>query len=279
MDSRKSVHSSPPQNKDQINTNPLGGYGTIVGDEPASSSSNQSNPLGGSVGTLVGLTKGMRVGDYEIVDMLGEGGMGTVYRGRHHNEVFAEQGGDVAIKVMKTVDEESLEKFRGEIFLMHDLRHANICTMIGACWDVNLMALVMEFCEKGSLKDVMKKEGEQLTWDDPLLKWCMDIGRAMAYLHNVHYVDAKSHKKVEGIVHRDLKPDNCLVSSTYSIKVADFGEARAVDYGQTMTQVSRILFSLAIEQLSLTNSLDRTGRNAPFHCPRDCQGGQVRFLC
>ena len=81
--------------------NPLSGnVGTII-NEPSSNPLGGGNPLGGSGGTVVGLVNGMRVGDYEIVGMLGEGGMGTVYRGRHHNEVFAQQGGDVAIKLMK----------------------------------------------------------------------------------------------------------------------------------------------------------------------------------
>lgn len=51
--------------------------------------------------------------------------------------------------------------------------------MIGACWEIELMALVMEFCEKGMSSTVLLTEGTNFTWDDPLLKWCLDLCKAM----------------------------------------------------------------------------------------------------
>jgi len=73
----------------------------------------------------------------------------------------------VAVKTMKQVDEETLERFQGEIMLMSGLRHQNVVTMVGCCWEKDLMALVMEFCEKGTSTDVLKAEGDHLAWDDP----------------------------------------------------------------------------------------------------------------
>jgi serine/threonine protein kinase len=114
--------------------------------------------------------------------------------------------------------------------------------MVGAIWCKDLMALVMEFCEKGTSVDVLKKDGASFTWDDPLLKWCTDTAKAMKYLHHVSYFDVRSSTKVKGIVHRDLKPENCLVTETYALKVADFGEARALDEENKMTQVGTPLY-------------------------------------
>ncbi|GMI45761.1 hypothetical protein TrCOL_g13480 [Triparma columacea] len=104
------------------------------------------------------------------------------------------------------------------------------------------MALVMEYCSKGMPSEVLKVEGELFSWDDPLLKWCMDTARAMRYLHAVNYTDVKTDTKVIGIMHRDLKPDNCLVTETYTLKVADFGEARAFNENNTLTQVGTPLY-------------------------------------
>jgi len=75
-----------------------------------------------------------------------------------------------------------------------------------------------------------------------LLKWLGDIARAMRYLHHVTYEDPFTNQQVVGIVHRDLKPDNCLVSETYDLKVADFGEARALDIDATMTMVGTPMY-------------------------------------
>ncbi|GMH92356.1 hypothetical protein TL16_g12321 [Triparma laevis f. inornata] len=167
--------------------------------------------------------------------VVGRGSFGQVYKGQY-------RGMTVAVKTMNTVDQESLERFRAEILLLKDLRHSNIVTLVGACWERDLMALVMEFCEKGMVSEVLVSEGEFFSWDDPMLKIIIDIARAMRYLHGVQYYDVKQKEAVKGIVHRDLKPDNCLMTETYSTKVADFGEARAQDVDHTMTQVGTPMF-------------------------------------
>ena len=85
---------------------------------------------------------------------------------------------------------------------MADLHHANIVVLIGACWEESLMALVMEFCEKGMSSSVLKREGSSFSWEDPLLKWSLDITRAMQYLHSVVYYNVKTKEEVHGILHR-----------------------------------------------------------------------------
>ena len=81
-----------------------------------------------------------------------------------------------------------------------------------------------------------------LSWDDPLLKWLLDVSRGMNYLHGMAYYDADKKEQVRGIIHRDLKPDNCLVTETWGVKIADFGEARAALENATMTQVGTPIY-------------------------------------
>ena len=66
----------------------------------------------------------------------------------------------------------------------------------------------------------------------------------MKYLHGITYFDVKTSTKVKGILHRDLKPDNCLVTDTFGIRIADFGEARMLDADdeQAMTQVGTPIY-------------------------------------
>jgi len=143
--------------------------------------------------------------------VIGAGAYGEVYKSDY-------RGTAVAVKTMKQVDEEGLGRFQGEIMLMSGLRHQNVVTMVGCCWEKDLMALVMEFCEKGTSTQVLMAEGPHMTWDDPLLKWLMDVSRGMSYLHGMTYYDADKKEQVKGIIHRDLKPDNCLVTETWGVK-------------------------------------------------------------
>jgi len=145
---------------------------------------------------------------------------------------------------MLRVDADALRGFRSEIITLSDLRHSNIVMLVGAVWEQSLMALVMEYCAKGTSSDLLESDGssEDMTWDITLLPWCQDCARAMKYLHGVSYFDSKVNASVHGIVHRDLKPDNCLVSESNAIKIADFGEARALSIENTMTQVGTPLY-------------------------------------
>jgi len=172
--------------------------------------------------------------ELEAQNSIGKGSFGEVFKSKYRSSY-------VAVKTMKTIDEESLEKFRMEILLQSELRHDNIVAFIGAVWEQSLMALVIEYCEKGTAKSVLKTE-ERLTFQDPLLKWCLDISRGMNYIHSLSYFDVKANRHHYGIIHRDLKPDNCLITENFSLKLADFGEAREVDVDTTMTQVGTPLY-------------------------------------
>jgi serine/threonine protein kinase len=103
------------------------------------------------------------------------------------------------------INDENLVRYKAEILLMADLHHANVVALVGAVWETDLMALVMEYCENGMSTDVLSDESVALTWADPLLRWTIDITKAMKYLHASVYYDTSSNTTVKGIVHRDLK--------------------------------------------------------------------------
>ena len=114
-----------------------------------------------SYGVLRGMEK-LLIKANELVgkEVVGKGSFGEVYKSDY-------RGSTVAVKTMKVIDEEGLTRFQAEILLMADLHHQNIVTMVGCCWEKDLMALVMEFCEKGMASEVLKTEGHNFTWDDP----------------------------------------------------------------------------------------------------------------
>jgi serine/threonine protein kinase len=149
------------------------------------------------------------------------------------------RGSDVAVKTLHNIDNENLDRFQAEILLMADLHHSHIVQLIGACWDKELMALVMEFCERGTSDDVLKAEKTSITWEK-LLPWCSNTASALLYLHGMTFFDDEKGERVLGIIHRDLKPENCLITRSYTVKVADFGEARAFHNDNTMTQGERV---------------------------------------
>src|ERR1700693_3240766 len=143
------------------------------------------------------LTTGSKLGPYEILDLIGAGGMGEVYRARD-----TRLDRIVALKVSR---DQFSERFEREARNVAALNHPNICTL----YDVGPNYLVMEFVE-----------GETLSGPLP-------IGIALPQARQITEAIEAAHEK--GIVHRDLKPANIKVTPEGSIKVLDFGLAKALD--------------------------------------------------
>jgi serine/threonine-protein kinase len=158
------------------------------------------------------LAAGARLGPYEIVSPLGAGGMGEVYRAHD-----AKLGRDVAIKILPDVfaaDPERRGRFEREAKTLAALNHPHIAQIYGFEESSGIRALVMELVEGPTLADRIAQG--PLSIDETVA-----IARQIA--------DALEAAHDQGIVHRDLKPANIKVRGDGTVKVLDFGLAKALD--------------------------------------------------
>src|SRR5688572_3972117 len=154
------------------------------------------------------LAPGTKVGPYEIVGPLGAGGMGEVYRARD-----ARLDRDVAIKILPELfaqDPERLVRFEREAKALAALNHPNIAAIYG----LEGNALVMELVEGEDLSVIIARGAMPLSDALPVAR---QIADALEAAHE------------QGIVHRDLKPGNVKVRADGTVKVLDFGLAKAMD--------------------------------------------------
>src|SRR6266567_2912542 len=154
------------------------------------------------------LSPGDRIGPYEIVDLLGAGAMGQVYRARDTN-----LGRMAAIKVLPDAflqDHERRARFQREAKILAALNHTNIAAVYG--WEERdgSSALVMELVEGRPLNELIPRHGIPL---DKAFGLSIQIARGLEAAHRA------------GIVHRDLKPSNVMVTATGVVKLLDFGLA------------------------------------------------------
>jgi serine/threonine protein kinase len=161
---------------------------------------------------MSGLSAGTCLGAYEVLSKLGEGGMGEVYRARD-----TKLNRDVAIKVLPeafAIDADRLARFAREAQVLASLNHPNIAAIYG----IESNALVMELVEGRDLSDMIIGGAEAHAL---LLTDALAIARQIA--------DALEGAHEQGIVHRDLKPQNIKVREDGTVKVLDFGLAKATD--------------------------------------------------
>ncbi len=159
---------------------------------------------------------------YEILEVIGSGGMAVVYKARCHrlNRL-------VAIKILRDdylEDEDFRRRFHAESQAVAMFSHPNIVSVYDVSTSVSLEAdyIVMELIDGISLKQYMEKKGI-LNWKETL-HFAMQIAKALEHAHS------------RGIVHRDIKPHNIMVLKNGSVKVADFGIARLMSQGNTLTK-------------------------------------------
>ena len=181
------------------------------------------------VDVYTGLVSGtMLDGRYRVGAVIARGGMSTVYRG-----VDTRLDRPVAIKVMSpqyVADSTFLSRFEREARLAASLGHPGVVAVYDQGQDGDLVFLVMELVDGGTLRDLIRERGPLpvpvvLSVLDPLL-------------------DALGAAHASGLVHRDVKPENVLISARSTVKIADFGLVRAVG-SQTVATGDVILGTVA----------------------------------
>ena len=168
------------------------------------------------------LAAGTRVGTYEIVAPLGAGGMGEVYRA--HDTTL---GRDVALKILPAAvatDPDRLARFEREARTLASLNHPHIAQIYGFESAGTTRALAMELVDGDDLAQRVARGPIPL---DDALPIARQIAEALEAAHDA------------GIIHRDLKPANIKVRPDGTVKVLDFGLAKALDPAARATRGSR----------------------------------------
>ncbi|KAL6522546.1 hypothetical protein OROMI_031504 [Orobanche minor] len=151
--------------------------------------------------------------------VIGKGGFGKVYKGVIGNN---EQQLPVAIKRSKVYSGQSRHAFLTEIKILCEVRHINLVSLIGYCYERKEMFLVYEYMIGGTLHDHIHKYAVNNDSGDSFLTWkkrlniCIGAARGLDYLHTGHK-----------IIHHDVKTSNILLDEDFTAKVADFGLAKA----------------------------------------------------
>ena len=158
---------------------------------------------------------------YEILDVLGTGGMAVVYRAYCHG-----LNRYVAVKILKSelaADQDLRRRFHDESQAVAMLSHPNIVAVYDVSQVDGREFIVMELIDGITLKQYMHKRGGCLNWREAL-HFIVQILQGLKHAHS------------RGIIHRDIKPQNVMVLRDGSVKVTDFGIARSTTSQVTMTQ-------------------------------------------
>ena len=163
-------------------------------------------------------------GRYELLKLLGEGGMGAVYKARD-----AELERDVALKVIKpelAEHPEILQRFKQELILARQVTDRNVIRIFDIGEAGKIKFITMEYLEGENLHQLLKQRGK------------LEVGEAVDIMEQVASGLAAAHR--EGIIHRDLKPGNIMRDKSGRVVVMDFGLARTFS-GDGMTRTGAML--------------------------------------
>jgi serine/threonine-protein kinase len=198
------------------------------------------------------LIPGAQLGAFEIVAAIGAGGMGEVYCARD-----TRLNRDVALKILPpdfALDPDRLARFKREAQLLASLNHPNIAAIHGFEDSQGVQALILELVDGPTLAD-------RLTRGPVPLDEALAIGRQIA--------DALEAAHGQGIVHRDLKPANVKLRSDGTVKVLDFGLAKALE--PTSTANANVMVSPTITSPAMTQAGVILG-TAAYMSPEQAKG-------
>jgi eukaryotic-like serine/threonine-protein kinase len=158
---------------------------------------------------------------FELLEHIGEGGMGEVYRAR-----FVKNDRIVAVKLLPSdvTNETILARFEQEMKILRALRHPNIVHCFGGACEGDQQFYAMELVEGGALSDLLRKQGRLSV--DRTIEYARQMCAALAYAHE------------RGVVHRDVKPANFLLTPDGQLKLSDFGLA-TISAGRKITADDR----------------------------------------
>jgi len=151
-------------------------------------------------------------GRYQIIEELGKGGMGKVYKA--HDTEITER---IALKLIKpeiAVDEKTIERFRNELKFARKVRHKNVCQMYDINKEKGSYYITMEFVDGEDLKSMIR------------MTKSMSVGTAIDIAKQVCEGLAEAHKL--GVIHRDLKSSNIMIDKEGNARIMDFGIARSL---------------------------------------------------
>jgi len=197
----------------------------------------------------VAIQPGTRIGVYEVSALIGKGGMGEVYKARD-----TRLQRDVALKVLPAAfasDAQRMARFECEARLLASLNHPNIAAIYGLEISGLARALVMELVEGPTLADRIRSRA-------------IPIGEALPIARQI--ADAVEYAHDHNVIHRDLKPANIKVKADGTVKVLDFGLAKAMSEDPTEGDMSN----------SPTLSIAATGQGVILGTPAYMSPEQAR---
>ena len=151
-------------------------------------------------------------GRYQIIEELGKGGMGRVYK-----VLDKEVNAKVALKLIKpeiAADKRTIERFRNELKIARDITHKNVCRMYDLGKEEGAYFITMEYVSGEDLKSFIRRAG------------LLSAGKAMSIAAQVCDGLLEAHRL--GVVHRDLKPQNIMIDKEGNARIMDFGIARSL---------------------------------------------------
>ncbi|KAL4349353.1 hypothetical protein AHAS_Ahas10G0033500 [Arachis hypogaea] len=169
----------------------------------------------------------MATNNFSQDNKLGEGGFGSVYRGR------LIKGQEIAVKRLSEDSGQGIEEFKNEVKLIAKLQHRNLVRLLGCCIEKDEKILVYEYMKNRSLDSILfdKSKRTLLDWERRY-SIIYGIARGLLYLHQ----DSRFR-----IIHRDLKTSNILLDNEMNPKISDFGMARIFGKDQMQAKTLRIV--------------------------------------